>query len=103
MDIDLEQAFVVGYFFGQLSSLTYYSDQAFVEASPKQLPLYLNIVYTLDSYTWLSLFIAMIIVCFVLRTATWKSSKKVFQMHLLQTKAKSLYYYTVDKTNTKSF
>ncbi len=78
MDIDLEQAYIVGYMFGQMTSSTYYSDQVFIESSPQQLPLYLNIIYTLDKHTWLSLGVAMLAVCITLKIATWNCQKQVF-------------------------
>ncbi len=52
VDIDLEQGHAVANELGQLTSLTYYLDFFFVERSAEELPLYLNIAYTLDRYTW---------------------------------------------------
>ncbi len=51
-DLNVEQAFVVGHDLGRVSSLTYFIFFVYIEMKPDELPLYKNIAYTLDRYTW---------------------------------------------------
>ncbi len=38
---------------GRIASVAFYFDVRLLEPKPRQQPLYLNIAYTLDIYTWL--------------------------------------------------
>ncbi len=51
-DLNVEQAFVVGHDLGRVSSLTYFIFFIYIELKPDELPLYQNIAYTFDGYTW---------------------------------------------------
>ncbi len=64
--------------FGRAASVAFYFDVRMLEPSPNQEPLYLNIAYTLDIYTWLLLGSAMLSVGLVLSVTSSNHNEKVF-------------------------